>query len=59
MKCGLYFVKEYEFNYKDLGKFFFKKQAPKDVHTDQLSKTVYVSSNFEPRGEEEAAYREI
>jgi len=29
MKCGLYFAKEYEFNYKDFGTFFFKKQAPK------------------------------
>jgi len=41
MKCGLYFAMEYEFTYKDLGTCFFKNQAPRDIPTDQFSKTVY------------------
>jgi hypothetical protein len=40
---------EYEFNYKDLGTFFFKNQAPRDIPTDQLVK-LYISSNLEPGG---------
>jgi len=33
---------EYKFNYEDLGAFFFfLKPAPRDIPTDQFSKTVH------------------
>jgi hypothetical protein len=42
MKCGLYFAMEYEFNNKDLGKFFFKKWANKKLLGWEWGKGVYV-----------------